>query len=146
MFSTCETFGDGGNRFDYAKRRFRLYIFCKRLFSRLFPGEGPRPLRTPTRGVRSPREIFPSGPLPVFGYPIGVCVSVTVNAPSPWQPQPRGAGETMKQTKYLLNETDLPRRWYNIAADMPTPMHPPCTRGPGTRSGRRTWRPCFPWR
>ncbi len=28
------------------------------------------------------------------------------------------------QTKYLLNETDLPRNWYNIAADSPVPPTP----------------------
>jgi hypothetical protein len=26
--------------------------------------------------------------------------------------------------KYLLNESELPRRWYNIAADMPSPAQP----------------------
>lgn len=31
---------------------------------------------------------------------------------------------TNKQTKYLLNESDLPRQWYNIAADMPTAPTP----------------------
>ena len=30
----------------------------------------------------------------------------------------------MSQTKYLLNETDLPKAWYNINADMPVPPQP----------------------
>ena len=28
-------------------------------------------------------------------------------------------------TKILLNENEMPRRWYNLAADLPTPMLPP---------------------
>ncbi|MCF7929850.1 MAG: TrpB-like pyridoxal phosphate-dependent enzyme [Spirochaetales bacterium] len=27
--------------------------------------------------------------------------------------------------KYLLNEEDIPRKWYNLAADLPTPLQPP---------------------
>jgi tryptophan synthase beta chain len=40
-----------------------------------------------------------------------------------------------KQTKYILNESDLPRQWYNIAADSPTPPTPvlhPQTKEPVT--------------
>jgi len=29
------------------------------------------------------------------------------------------------QTKILLDESEIPRRWYNLAADLPTPMLPP---------------------
>ena len=50
----------------------------------------------------------------------------------------------MKQTKYLLNETDLPRRWYNIAADMPTPMQPPLHPGTGNPVGPEDLAPLFP--
>jgi predicted alternative tryptophan synthase beta-subunit len=28
------------------------------------------------------------------------------------------------QTRFLLNETDLPKAWYNITADMPVPPTP----------------------
>ena len=31
----------------------------------------------------------------------------------------------MKQTKILLDENDLPKRWYNIQADIKTPLDPP---------------------
>ena len=31
----------------------------------------------------------------------------------------------MEQVKILLNESDIPRQWYNLAADLPTPMLPP---------------------
>ena len=34
------------------------------------------------------------------------------------------------QVKYLLNESDLPKFWYNIAADLPTPL--PAVLHPGT--------------
>ncbi|MDF1555245.1 MAG: pyridoxal-phosphate dependent enzyme, partial [Deferrisomatales bacterium] len=50
----------------------------------------------------------------------------------------------MKQTKYLLNETDLPRRWYNIAADMPTPMQPPLHPVTGNPVGPEDLAPLFP--
>ncbi|MFC1703513.1 TrpB-like pyridoxal phosphate-dependent enzyme [Candidatus Omnitrophota bacterium] len=31
----------------------------------------------------------------------------------------------MSLRKILLNENDIPRQWYNLAADLPTPMQPP---------------------
>ncbi|MHB1418583.1 MAG: TrpB-like pyridoxal phosphate-dependent enzyme [Bacillota bacterium] len=31
----------------------------------------------------------------------------------------------MKQTKIMLEEKDIPTRWYNIQADMPNPLQPP---------------------
>jgi len=31
----------------------------------------------------------------------------------------------MKQTKILLDENDIPKKWYNIQADLKTPMDPP---------------------
>jgi tryptophan synthase beta chain len=31
----------------------------------------------------------------------------------------------MEQTKIFLDESDLPRQWYNLAADLPTPLQPP---------------------
>ena len=31
----------------------------------------------------------------------------------------------MADKKILLNEQDMPRQWYNLAADLPTPMQPP---------------------
>jgi len=31
----------------------------------------------------------------------------------------------MEQTKITLDEKDMPRQWYNLAADLPTPMLPP---------------------
>ncbi len=34
------------------------------------------------------------------------------------------------KTKILLDEEDLPKRWYNVAADLPTPLDPP--RNPAT--------------
>jgi len=37
----------------------------------------------------------------------------------------------MRQTKIFLNESEIPRQWYNITADMPTPMSPPLHPGTG---------------
>ena len=31
----------------------------------------------------------------------------------------------MKDIKFYLSEKDIPRQWYNLAPDLPTPMHPP---------------------
>jgi tryptophan synthase beta chain len=31
----------------------------------------------------------------------------------------------MEKIKVLLNESDIPRQWYNLAADLPTPLLPP---------------------
>ncbi|MCZ7400918.1 MAG: TrpB-like pyridoxal phosphate-dependent enzyme [Candidatus Methanoperedens sp.] len=37
----------------------------------------------------------------------------------------------MERTKILLDENDIPRKWYNILPDMPTPLSPPLN--PGTK-------------
>lgn len=37
----------------------------------------------------------------------------------------------MERTKILLDENDIPRKWYNILPDMPTPVSPPLN--PGTK-------------
>ena len=37
----------------------------------------------------------------------------------------------MDQIKYQLNESDIPRQWYNVAADMPNPVKPPLHPGTG---------------
>ena len=31
----------------------------------------------------------------------------------------------MDQIKFELSEKDMPRQWYNLAADLPTPLQPP---------------------
>ena len=50
----------------------------------------------------------------------------------------------MTDTKYLLAERDIPRQWYNIAVDLPTPLKPPLH--PGTRQpvGPQDLAPLFP--
>jgi tryptophan synthase beta chain len=49
----------------------------------------------------------------------------------------------MEQVKVLLNESDIPRQWYNLAADLPTPMLPPL--GPdGKPIGPEMLAPVFP--
>ncbi|MCK9274683.1 MAG: TrpB-like pyridoxal phosphate-dependent enzyme [Syntrophales bacterium] len=37
----------------------------------------------------------------------------------------------MRQVKVFLNEDEIPRKWYNIMADLPTPMSPPLHPGTG---------------
>ena len=48
------------------------------------------------------------------------------------------------QTKYLLNESDLPASWYNIQADLPQPLPP--VLHPGTKEpvGPDDLAPLFP--
>ncbi len=65
-----------------------------------------------------------------------------------------------QRTKYVLDEADLPTQWYNIQADLKTPVPPVLHPGtgqpigpqdlaplfPGNRLARRTWRRSFLWR
>jgi tryptophan synthase beta chain len=48
------------------------------------------------------------------------------------------------QTKFLLDESRLPRRWYNVAADMPHPMRPVLHPGTGQPVGPDDLAPLFP--
>lgn len=50
----------------------------------------------------------------------------------------------MKHTKIILDENDIPKKWYNILPDMPTPVSPPLH--PGTREpiGPKDLSPLFP--
>jgi len=49
----------------------------------------------------------------------------------------------MDQIKFLLHEKDIPRQWYNLAADLPTPLLPPL--GPdGKPIGPEMLAPVFP--
>ena len=51
------------------------------------------------------------------------------------------SGETLK---YLLDESHLPKFWYNIAADLPTPLEPPLHPGTGQPLGPDDLAPLFP--
>ncbi|MEN3343276.1 MAG: tryptophan synthase beta chain [Actinomycetota bacterium] len=50
----------------------------------------------------------------------------------------------MEQTKFLLAESELPRRWYNVAADMPSPPQPVLHPGTGQPVGPDDLAPLFP--
>lgn len=50
----------------------------------------------------------------------------------------------MDVKKIFLPESELPRQWYNIAADMPTPMEPPLHPGTGQPVGPDDLAPIFP--
>ena len=47
--------------------------------------------------------------------------------------------------RYTLDENQIPKSWYNIAADFPTPM--PAVLHPGTHApvGPSDLEPLFPW-
>src|SRR5580698_5125437 len=48
------------------------------------------------------------------------------------------------QVKYILQESEMPRHWYNIAADLPAPMPPPLHPGTGQPVGPDDLAPLFP--
>lgn len=50
----------------------------------------------------------------------------------------------MEVKKIFLPESELPRQWYNIQADMPTPMEPPLHPGTGNPVGPDDLAPIFP--
>ncbi len=50
----------------------------------------------------------------------------------------------MEQTKFLLEESALPRHWYNVRADMPNPMLPILHPGTGQPVGPDDLAPLFP--
>lgn len=50
----------------------------------------------------------------------------------------------MELKKVFLSEADMPRQWYNIMADLPTPMEPPLNPGTGQPVGPQDLTPIFP--
>ena len=50
----------------------------------------------------------------------------------------------MEDTKILLHEKDMPKAWYNIAADLPFPLSPPLHPGTGQPIGPDDLAPLFP--
>ena len=50
----------------------------------------------------------------------------------------------VEQTKFLLAESELPRRWYNVRSDMPNPMQPILHPGTGQPVGPDDLAPLFP--
>ena len=50
----------------------------------------------------------------------------------------------MEQTKIFLDENEIPKKWYNIAADLPTPLPPPLNPGTGKPIGPEDLAPIFP--
>ena len=54
------------------------------------------------------------------------------------------ATATADRTRYLLDEDRIPRAWYNIAADLPTPAPPVLHPGTGQPIGPGDLAPLFP--
>lgn len=50
----------------------------------------------------------------------------------------------MKTKKIILPDSELPRKWYNIQADLPTPLEPPLHPGTGRPIGPEDLSPIFP--
>ncbi len=49
-----------------------------------------------------------------------------------------------KTVRVVLGQKDIPRQWYNIQADLPTPMHPPLNPATGEPVGPQDLAPVFP--
>jgi tryptophan synthase beta chain len=49
-----------------------------------------------------------------------------------------------RQVKYLLSESEMPRHWYNVVADLPSPPPPPLHPGTGQPVGPEDLAPLFP--
>ena len=49
-----------------------------------------------------------------------------------------------KQKKITLTENEMPKQWYNILPDMPTPLNPPIHPGTGQPLGPDDLAPLFP--
>jgi tryptophan synthase beta chain len=50
----------------------------------------------------------------------------------------------MASTKFLLTEADIPRSWYNVAADLPVPLPPVIHPGTKQPIGPGDLAPLFP--
>ena len=50
----------------------------------------------------------------------------------------------MESKKIVLPESELPRQWYNIQADLPTPLEPDLHPGTGQPVGPDDLAPIFP--
>ncbi len=50
----------------------------------------------------------------------------------------------MARHRYLLDENDIPRQWYNLAADLPSMPPPPLNPGTGQPIGPEALEPIFP--
>lgn len=50
----------------------------------------------------------------------------------------------MQTKKIVLPESEMPRQWYNIMADIPAPMEPPLHPGTGEPATPDDWSPLFP--
>jgi len=48
------------------------------------------------------------------------------------------------QTKFLLDENEMPKQWYNIQADLPKPLDPPLDPATGEPIGPEALAPLFP--
>ncbi len=50
----------------------------------------------------------------------------------------------MQQTKIILDENDIPKKWYNILPDMPTPLSLPLNPATKEPVGPKDLAPLFP--
>ena len=70
-------------------------------------------------------------------------LSSSSTPPCPSNAEPTILGH-VEQTKFLLDESQLPRRWYNVAADMPHAAQPVLHPGTGQPVGPDDLAPLFP--
>src|SRR5262245_1510951 len=71
-------------------------------------------------------------------------VSATRRGSAAADPKEAAMGSDKRQTKFLLQERDIPTRWYNIQADLKTPLPPPLHPGTHQPLGPADLAPLFP--
>ena len=55
-----------------------------------------------------------------------------------------GGGVVAERTKIVLDESEIPRQWYNVIPDLPSPPPPPLHPGTGEPVGPQDLAPLFP--
>src|SRR5215470_8657548 len=95
-------------------------------------GDFPAAARSFSAAAASARSLIYPG--------AGRCTSVALITFPPWPPE----ASMDNQVKYVLQESQLPRQWYNVVPDLPSPPPPPLH--PGTREpvGPDALAPLFP--
>ena len=119
--------------------------------SRVSEAGWPSTVATPSGSGSSPTTAFPTISSPTRRDATRTRTrsrgrSVGPGAPRPTPPRlnPRQKEVPVAQTKFLLDEKDLPSRWYNIQADLPAPLPPVIHPGTLQPIGPQDLAPLFP--
>src|SRR5207302_7573993 len=90
---------------------------------------------------RGPARIVTPAARPAISRAARRAANVAVISHAVAQP---GRDSMDHQVKYLLDESEMPRQWYNVIADLPSPPPPPLHPGTGQPVGPDDLAPLFP--